>query len=138
MGFCFVPPTPLKICYPRGGTTIIDGLGLGQCWGSLGPSWHWLWEGGESFYELLAEASPERPPLPNPCHTTHTSIKRRRKKNLPPHHVTHFPENTAICMSLVFVIVIMHVTFSGEHYSIFWLHTKKSDSLSLRKCSYRN
>lgn len=39
---------------------------------------------------------------------------------------------------LFLLLLITYVTFSREHYSISWFHTKKSDSLSLWKFSHYN
>jgi len=63
-------------------------------------------------------------------------FKKKKKKNFPPQHVTHFPENTDQVWFLL--LLITYVMLSGEHCSIFWFHMKKSDSLSLWKFSFYN
>jgi len=51
--------------YPRGATTVTDGLCLGQQWLCLGVGWRWLgWTWG-SFQQLLTQATPVAPHYQN-------------------------------------------------------------------------
>ena len=61
--------SPSLICYPRGATTIADGLGLDQQRVHLGASWHWLYQTQGKLLGASHRSHPCSPPATKtlPC-----------------------------------------------------------------------
>jgi len=57
---CFLPL--LRIRYPRGATTVADGLGFGQWQVHLGDSWHWLYQTWGMLLAASHRSHPSSPP----------------------------------------------------------------------------
>jgi len=66
------------LCYPRGATTVVDGLGLGQQWVYPGAGWHLLCQTQGSFSQLLTDATPVAPLLLKCCHAHPVQCLRQR------------------------------------------------------------